>query len=390
MRGHKILTIQYCNSCLFPETKPNIYFDINGVCSACNNYKNRSKVNWKEREREFLRFIKKQKKISRSDYDCVVPVSGGKDSIYQVIKCLELGLKPLCINAATCDFSEIGKKNFDVMCQLGVDVITVNTNKKVRAKLNNECLRLVGDIAWPEHVSIYTIPVKIALSLGINVLIWGENPQNEYGGPKATQGNRVRDRKWLEEYGGMGGLRISDLINQNIASENEMSFFRYPELKEIKKINFEGIYLGYYFPWDGFKNYETAKMVGFIDYGKSVEGSYFSYENLDNHQHGIHDYFKFIKYGYGRATDQASILIRRKLISREEGVKFVKKHDGKFPWKYLGKSLKDILGLINMTIKEFTKISDQYTNPLIFKNKNGKFLKDKKLNLTKNNYDNLK
>ena len=275
------------------------------------------------------------------------------------------------------------------MSNLGVDVITVTTDKKVRSKLNNECLRLVGDIAWAEHVSIYTIPVKIALSMGINVIIWGENPQNEYGGPKKTMSNRIRDRKWLEEYGGMGGLRISDLINQNIANENEMSFFKYPELKEIKKINLEGVYLGYYFSWDGFKNYEIAKKVGFVDYGKSVEGSYFSYENLDNYQHGIHDYFKFIKYGYGRATDQTSILIRRKLLSREEGLKFVKKYDGKFPWKYLGKPLRNILGNIGMTVKEFIKISDKYTNPLIFKNKNGNFLKNKKLDLTKNNYDNI-
>ncbi len=383
------MNIKYCKKCLFPETKPNIYFDKKGVCSACINYISRSKVDWAGKEKEFLRYIKKQKKFSKSNYDCVIPVSGGKDSIYQIIKCLELGLNPLCVNAATCDFSDIGKKNFDIMSNLGVDVITVTTDKKVRSKLNNECLRLVGDIAWAEHVSIYTIPVKIALSMGINVIIWGENPQNEYGGPKKTMSNRIRDRKWLEEYGGMGGLRISDLINQNIANENEMSFFKYPELKEIKKINLEGVYLGYYFSWDGFKNYEIAKKVGFVDYGKSVEGSYFSYENLDNYQHGIHDYFKFIKYGYGRATDQTSILIRRKLLSREEGLKFVKKYDGKFPWKYLGKPLRNILGNIGMTVKEFIKISDKYTNPLIFKNKNGNFLKNKKLDLTKNNYDNI-
>ena len=382
--------INYCKSCLFPETKPNIYFDKDGICSACLNYNQRPKINFNKKEKEFFNFLKKQKKFTKSNYDCVIPVSGGKDSIFQILKCLQLGLNPLCVNATTCDFSDLGKKNFETMSKLGVDIISVNTNRSVRARLNRECLQTVGDIAWAEHVAIYTIPVKIALDFGINILIWGENPQNEYGGPKKTQNNRVRDRKWLEEYGGMGGLRITDLVSQKKFSDQEMYLFKYPDLKEIKKINLEGVYLGYYFPWDGYNNYKIAKKVGFKDYGKPVEGSYLSYENLDNHQHGIHDYFKFLKYGYGRATDQTSLLIRRKIISRTEGLKFVKKYDGKFPWQYLGKPLKDILAPFKMNIKQFIKISDRFTNPIIFKREKGKFLKDKEMNLIKNNDDNVK
>ena len=115
-----------------------------------------------------------------------------------------------------------------------------------------------------------------------------------------------------------------------------------------------------------------------------------NYENLDNHQHGIHDYFKFLKFGFARATDIASLHIRRGRITRSQGLDLVKRHDGKFPLSYLGKPLADILEKIDMSVEEFTKICDKFTNKKIFeKDARGQLTKDRKGNLTKVNYDNV-
>ena len=204
--------IEYCKKCIYPNTKPNLVFDKKGICNACKNFSKRKKINWKTREKEFLQLIKKQRKYNKSSWDCLIPVSGGKDSFYQIIKCKEMGLKPLCVNATTCDLTNLGKKNLETMKDLNVDIINVTVSKKVRSKINKFTLETVGDISWPEHVGIYTIPVIMAVKFGINVLIWGENPQNEYGGPGKTSSNKFRDLKWVEDYGGMLGLRLSDIM----------------------------------------------------------------------------------------------------------------------------------------------------------------------------------
>lgn len=381
--------IKYCKKCIYPNTKPNLVFDRHGVCSACNNFAKRKQINWEKRKKEFFDFLSKQKKYNKSSWDCIIPVSGGKDSFYQIIKCKELGLKPLCVNATTCDLTNLGKKNLEIMKNLDVDIINVTTSKEVRSKLNKFTLETIGDISWPEHVSIYTIPVIIAVKFGINVLIWGENPQNEYGGPGKTIKNKFRDLSWVENYGGMQGLRLDDIQNILKLDKSDLQWFVYPDNEKIKKINLKGVFLGYYFPWNGYLNFETAKKRGFIQNNKRVEGTFYKFENLDNYQTGIHDYFKYLKFGYSRVTDQLSLYVRRKKISREKAIKIAKKLDGRYPSKYLDKPLKRILEDIKLTEKEFIKICDKFTNTHIFKqDRKGYFIKDKDNNLLKIKYAN--
>ena len=149
------------------------------------------------------------------------------------------------------------------------------------------------------------------------------------------------------------------------------------------------LFLGYYFPWDSYENKVIAEKNGFKSWHQKVEGSYFDYENLDNYQTGIHDYFCFLKFGYGRATAQISMDIRRGNIERSEALEFVIKNEGAFPKTYLDKSLKEILSEIEMTLDQFIDISDKFTNKKIFKTlPDGNLKKDNNLNLTKINYDN--
>jgi N-acetyl sugar amidotransferase len=382
--------IIYCKRCVMPETKPDLFIDEEVICNACRSFEQRKEVDWSARKEELLNILKRYRSKDGSNYDCIVPVSGGKDSHFQTIKMLELGMNPLCVTATTDKLSDIGRHNIESIKKLGVDYIEVTTNPVVRRKLNRLALCEIGDISWPEHVTIFTIPVRVAVKMNIPLIIWGENSQNEYGGPAAAANNNTLTRRWLEEFGGLLGLRVSDLIDRGLFEQKDLIQYTYPTDEELKRGGVTGIFLGYYLPWDGYRNALVAQSHGFRIYHKFVEGSLVNYENLDNCQTGIHDYFKFLKYGFGRATDLACLHIRRGRLSREEAIRLVKEHDGKFPWSYLGCSIEEMLKDIDMTLDEFIKVCDRFTNKKLFSlDARGNLIKDKDGNLTKINYDNI-
>lgn len=381
--------LSYCTRCIMPSTKPDLTFDHEGVCAACRSYENRQVVNWDERRAELVAILESNRGRGGSNYDCIVPVSGGKDSTYQVLKLLELGANPLCVTATTDDLSEIGRRNIENIKKLGVDYIEVSVNPLVRRKLNRIGLREVGDISWPEHVTIFTIPVRMAVALKIPLIVWGENPQNEYGGPATAAEDKVLTRRWLEEFGGLLGLRVADLVGLDGLTERDLIQYAYPRDEELASVGVSGLFLGYFMPWDGYTNALVAQARGFETYPTNVEGSLVNYENLDNHQTGIHDYFKYLKYGYARATDQACLHIRRGRLSRSDAVALVQEIDGRFPSSYLGKTLERILAEIGVTLGEFQRICDQFTNKKIFRtDSRGELLRQPDGTLIKLNYDN--
>lgn len=374
---------------MYPETKPDLWFNEEGKCSACINFENRTEIDWVERKQEFLQITERYKSIDGSNYDCIIPVSGGKDSTYQVIKVLQAGLNPLCVTAETDSLSELGRRNLENLKRLGVDHVNVTPNPKVRRKLSRLALREVGDIQWAEHVTIFTIPIQVAVEKNIPLIVWGENSQHEYGGPAAAAENNVLDRRWLEEFGGMLGMRVSDLIGQDGITRKDLIPYFYPSDEDLKRVGVTGIFLGYYFPWDRYNNTLLAQAYGFESYPTPTEGSLVNYENLDNYYHRIHDYFKYIKYGFGRATDQANNHIRRGRLARKDIVDFLKHNDGAYPSVYLNRSLESVLKEIDLSKEEFDEICDRFTNKKLFKtDRKGNLVRDVQGNLIKLNYDN--
>jgi N-acetyl sugar amidotransferase len=349
----------------------------------------RTEVDWDARQAELIEVLDRYRSKDGSNYDCIIPVSGGKDSHFQVIRMLEVCARPLCVTASTCKLSAIGRKNIENLKTLGVDYLEMTTNPVVRRQINRLALEQVGDISWPEHVTIFTIPVRIAVQFNVPLIVWGENSQNEYGGPASAAENNVLTRRWLEEFGGLLGLRVSDLCGQDGITDQDLIQYKYPTDDELARVGVTGLFLGYYVPWDGYRSALLAQAHGFTTYHKPVEGSLVNYENLDNCHTGIHDYFKFLKYGFGRATDLACLHVRRGRLSREDAVRMIRRHDGKFPWEYLGCSLKEILDELDLTIDEFIRICDRFTTKKLFVcDARGNLVKDRRGNLTKVNYDN--
>ena len=378
--------MNYCKRCLYPDTKPQLVFDENGICSACKNHELKEKIDWKSKEKELKEILEKFRS-KNNYYDCIIPVSGGKDSHFQAYTIKEkFGLNPLVVNFHPLDQTEIGKKNLDNLKKLGVDCIEFSPNPNVYLNLARFGLKKLGDFQWPEHIGIFTVPVQIAVKYKIPLIIWGENPQFEYGQPTDIAIDTILDRKWLEKNGGyfLDKIKPQDMIKHGFEL-NDIQPYLYPSDEEINQVGITGIFLGSYIKWDIFKQLETVKAIGFQENDEPKEGTFNKWENLDVYFTVFHDYFKFLKYGFGRATDHASIEIMHGRISREQGLKLVKQYEGKIPRKYL----KKFLEFADMSMDDFIGICNEFTNKEIFKvDENQNVVRDKSGEVIKLKYDN--
>lgn len=310
-------------------------------------------------------------------YDCIVPVSGGKDSTYQVWRLLQEGYNPLCVTAPTDQLTPLGRKNIENLKSLGCDYVEFSVNPKVRKLINRYALLNVGDIQWPEHLLIYTIPVRAAVLFQIPIIVWGECPQREYGAGRPEDASlKYFDRRVLEEYGSLNGLRVSDLPSIPGIQTTDLYLYQYPDPDDVENLGLKGIYLDNYFPWNGISNFVISQSLGFEVYHKNILGTIANYENLDNYVHGIHDYLKYLKFGFSRATDVACNLIRRNLLSRNDAIHLVRENDGLYPSFYMDKSLIDILAEYSISESDFNDICDDYTNYELFqKDQSGNLVK---------------
>lgn len=356
--------ITYCAQCLYPSTKPDLWFK-DGVCGACHSFSDRKDYDWQSARNVFHDLMKANKK--NPQYDCIVPVSGGKDSTYQVWRMIQEGYNPLCVTAPTDQLTALGRANIENLKQIGCDYIEFSVNPKVRRKINRHTFFSVGDIQWPEHVLIYTIPVIAAVKFDIPVIVWGECGQREYGAGRPEDAYiKYFDRRVLEEYGSLNGLRVTDLPSIQGVSDKDLYMYSYPSDMDVESLGLKGIYLDNYFPWNGISNVVIAQSLGFKVSEHNILGTIANYENLDNYVHGIHDYFKYLKFGFSRATDVACNLIRRSLLSREDAIDLVSRNDGIYPSSYLDRSLEEILSKYEISAKEFNSVCDDYTNYDLF------------------------
>ncbi|HEY9759818.1 MAG TPA: N-acetyl sugar amidotransferase [Oculatellaceae cyanobacterium] len=373
--------MRYCNKCVMPDTKPDLHFDEQGVCDACRSAElKETGIDWNERRLALEQIIEQARSKDGSRYDCIVPVSGGKDSFFQTYTMLEYGLKPLCVSFEPTYPTELGKVNLTNLGKLGVDIIQLRKNPHVYRRLCQIAFRRVGDHDWPNHVGIFTFPIRQAINYGIPLIVWGENSQLEYGGPlRATQRNCL-DRRWLEEFGGLLGYRVADMVDEGIPL-SDLKPYSYPTDEELKNAGVLGIFLGYYLKWDARPQVEIVKKLGFTTKQDGpVEGTYTDYENLDCAFTAVHDYLKFVKFGFGRATDHACLDIRNGRITRDQGIELVKEYDGKLPRK----ALSEFLNYMEMNEEEFHRIVDSFTNRHIFEQEsNRKFARDADGNLIK-------
>ena len=262
--------MKYCKKCLLPDTRPNLAIDSKGICNACNQYKNnKQKINWKKREQIFKKIVSRVKKRSKF-HDCLVPVSGGKDSTWQIVKCLEYGLTPLAVTWRTPGRTQLGQENLNNLINLGVDHIDFTINPKVEAYFVKKAFKKYGIPAIPQHLAIYQIPLSIAEKFSIPLVVWGENSALEYGGKDDEVNETKLTENWINKYGVTNGTRAADWIDKFLTKKKLSSYFA-PKISKIEKKNIKAIYLGSYFNWNARNTFKVAKKFGFKNKSGSPE-----------------------------------------------------------------------------------------------------------------------
>jgi hypothetical protein len=254
------------------------------------------------------------------------------------------------------------------------DHLVFGPSVEVLQKLNRLCFRKMGDMNWHNHCGIFTYPVQIAVKMNIPLVIWGEVPYDVSGMFEPNDfvefSNRVRHEH------GLRGFEWYDLLNDPLENltEQDLLWAKYPTDEEILKVGVRGLYIGNYFKWDPNSHYKLVKeKYGWKPAQKPFERTYRIFSNIDDrYENGVHDLMKYIKFGYGRASDHASKDIRTGYMTRDVGIEMVKKYDHVIP-----SDLYYWLDYVNMSEKEFWKIANSFRDPRVWrKDKKGNWIKD--------------
>ncbi len=339
-----------CTRCLVPETVDTISFDDEGVCSVCRQVEFKDgKIDWDDRADQLDTLIDEYK--NKGLYDCIVPFSGGKDSVFQLWYIVrKLKLKPLVVRFNHWGYRpKVQTNNTMVFKKLGVDVVELTPNFHVVRELMLESFKRRGDFCWHCHTGIYAGVMHMAVRFETPLLFWGESTA-EY-------------HSWYtyEEMEEVDEKRFNRLMNQGITGDDMYEFlqgrvekrdlwmFNYPKRKDLMKLKVRSICLGNYIKWDTKANVELIGKE--LDWhGHEVEGvpPEYHYEKVECTFQGMRDYSKFVKRGYGRANHLLSVDIRNGRKTREEAVEIEAKYDGKRP-----ASMDWFLKILDMTDDEY-------------------------------------
>ena len=370
--------MQYCKKCVYPFVAVNLDIAEDGVCSSCKTFEKSEELStefWIRRKDRFKDLIEETLNNNKSNYDCLIPVSGGKDSYYQAhVIAKEFGLKPLLMTYHGNNYLPEGDYNRDRMRHVfDADHIVWGPSIEVLKKLNRLGFKKMGDMNWQNHCGIFTAPISIATKFNIPLIIWGEIAWDISGMFEPEDFVEFSARVRHEH--GLRGFEWYDFLDDedDKLTEKDMLWAKYPTDEEIIQVGVRGLYVGNFSKWN--PNWH-AKMVqekyGWKPSEKPFERTYRTISNLDDrYENGIHDLMKFIKFGYGRCSDHASKDIRTGDMTRDQGIEMVRKYD-----HVVSSDLYHWLEYVEMSENEFWGIADTFRDPKIWWIKAGEWWKD--------------
>ena len=313
-------------------------------------------IDWKKRERAFHMVVENAKALSQG-YDCLVPVSGGKDSFWQVVKCLEYGLHPLAVTWKTPARTEIGAKNLSNLVRLGVDHIDYQINPQVEKKFMYQALLRYGSTAIPMHLALFNIPLKIAVKFNIPLVVWGENSAFEYGSSGESSTGFKLNGNWLRTYGVTNGTTAGDWVCNEL-TERELTPYFGPDDAEMEESNILAVFLGYYLQWDPEVTLEAAREHGFQARPGGPKTGYYDYADIDDDFISIHHYLKWYKFGFTRLFDNLSLEIRNGRVSREDALEILRRYGEQKPVE----DIKKASGFMGILEDKFYEIIEKFRN----------------------------
>lgn len=367
----------YCKKCVYPQISVNLNLDDEGICSSCHVFEQTKLIphdHWEKRKGRLKKIIEESLLKSSENYDCIIPVSGGKDSYFQAhFLAKEFGLKPLLVTYHGNNYLPEGDFNRDRMRHVfDADHLVFGPSVEVLKKLNRICFKKMGDMNWHAHCGISTYPIQIAVKFNIPLIFWGEVAWDVSGMFDLDDFVEFNARNRHEH--SLRGYEWHDMLDDPVdkLSEKDLLWAKYPADQEIIKSGTRGLYIGNFVKWDPVKN--TNDMIEIYNWKEAqtpFERTYRTISNLDDrYENGVHDLLKFVKFGYGRASDHASKDVRMDYISRSQAVELVKKYD-----HVISNDLYHWLEYVGMTENEFWEIADTFRDPRVWWIKDNKWFK---------------
>lgn len=358
--------MKVCEKCIMLETRPRLKFNDQGVCAACEwDEIKKTQIDWEDRHKELENLCNEIR--GKQPYDCIVPVSGGKDSTYVADKMKnEFGLNVLTVTITPPLETELIQNNLKTFLKYGYDNIKVTPNPKIAQEINKFGFVEQGRpmLSWTSCLN--SVMFRFAVDFKIPLIMFGEEGETEYGG--------VTDLRYTPYYDVDFSIKIytegnnpKDFLKGKY-SEQEMHLWLFPTKEEIQRAGFKVANWSYYENWDSYKHYEFAR----DHYGMQIRedrssGTYTNFSQLDTPLYELHTYMMYLKFGFGRALQDACIDIRSGRLSRDEAIGMVNKYDGEYPEK----SIPLFLDYYQMTREEFNDVLDRHANKELFRKENG-------------------
>jgi len=366
--------MKHCKKCLQPDTRPNTKFDEFGICPACNYYESLKRVDWDERKKELAEIVRFGKSHNHSGYDCIIGVSGGKDSTRQSLYVRDvLKMKPLlvCLAYPPEQITQRGANNLSNLIRLGFDCVTINPAPQTWKKLLRKGFLNFANWAKAAELALFSSVPRLAIAYQIPLIWWGENPALQLGdmGALGKTGGDGNNLKYLHT---LAGGDITWMLDEEI-KKNQILQYIYPSDAEMKRANLRIVYLGYY--WKDWSlvnngNYSALRGLDVRDNLPQEIGEPYGITALDDDYVTFNQMIKYLKYGFGRTTDYMNEEIRLGRISREEAIKIVEKYDGTCSDIFIEKFCK----YIEITVEEFWEVVDKFVNKDLFeKDEQGKW-----------------
>jgi N-acetyl sugar amidotransferase len=383
--------VLHCKKCLMTNQKP---FSINetknsknlkkiglkfnnGICDACTYSTNKEKkINWQKREKLLLKLLEKYRKNDGS-YDCLVPGSGGKDSIFasHILK-HKYKMNPLTVTFSPIQYTQIGLQNLRNWIDVGgFDHILFSPNGKIVSILAKEAFKNLLHPMQPFKFGIKQYAAKEAVKNNIELIFYGE-PYSEYGSEdNNTLSKPTYSSEWYTSENNkiyLGGKKLEYYKQKYNIKKNQLEAFLPLKKEQLKNKKLKVEYLGWYLKWDPQETYYySVKNGGFSADTERVDGTHGRYSGLDDKFEWIHYYCQYIKFGIGRCRFETSQEIRNNHITREEGIALCKKFEGEFPKKYF----QDCIDFMGLSKKEAHKIIDSFRPNHLWKKKNNEWIR---------------
>jgi N-acetyl sugar amidotransferase len=363
--------IFWCKNCLNMSTRNRITFDSRGWCNACQWMEEKKTLDWSKRETELIELLKINKSKNGS-FDCIVPVSGGKDGSYVAYMLKHrYGMNPLAVTVRPALATEIGDINLLNFINSGYDHLHITPNPVVLDRLNKYGFIEKGFPYYGWLIAIMSAVIRTAANFKIPLLFYGEDGEVEYGGSDETKNIALYDIAYMKRIYFEGGYeKVFERIRKDEdITEADLTFFKFPDDEEVKNLGLCFTHWSYFENWDSYRNYVVAKeKCGLIEKDEGNIDTFTNFSQNDQALYSLHAYLMYLKFGFGRATQDAGIEIRRGSMTREQGINLVKMYDNSYPSEQL---IEIYLNYYKMSKEEFDSVLDKYVNKDLFEKING-------------------